>query len=314
MVNIWAKQLALFINISVKAGTPLLLAALGEIYTERSGVLNLGLEGIMLLGAVTGFIATYSTGSPVIGIMISLIAGAVLGLVHAFVCVSLRANQVVTGLALVMVGTGLSSLLGRRYVGVALSNPLRPIELPILSDIPVIGKGFFYHDPLVYTSYVLVVILWFILFKTKIGIMIRAVGEDPAAADSMGVNVYLVRYICTIFGGSLVGLSGAYISLAYTPMWIEGITVGRGWIALALVILATWNPARAILGAYLFGSTEVLQYWLQMPLQRHGIDPSILGTLPYVVTIIALLIGSLESIRKRIGAPAALGKPYVRGE
>ncbi|RLF17482.1 MAG: ABC transporter permease, partial [Thermoprotei archaeon] len=302
MTNVIAKQIALFINISIKAGTPLLLASLGEIYAERSGILNLGLEGIMLVGAVTGFILAHSTGNPLIGIIVSLLAGALMGLMHAFVCVTLRANQVVAGLALVMIGTGLSSLLGRSYVGVALEKPLRPLKIPVLSEIPILGEGFFYHDILIYTSYVLVPLLWFILYKTKVGIQIRAVGENPAAADSMGVNVYLIRYACTIFGGSLAGLAGAYISLAYTPMWMEGITVGKGWIALALVIFAMWDPLRAVLGAYLFGTTDVLQYWLQMPLQRRGIDPSILGTLPYIATIIALLIGSFERIRKRIGA------------
>ncbi|RLF22866.1 MAG: ABC transporter permease [Thermoprotei archaeon] len=306
-------ELGHLLNISIKAGTPLLLASLGEVYAERSGVLNLGLEGIMLIGAATGFIVAYSTGCPELGVLAAIVAGAIIGLLHAFVCISLQANQVVAGLALVMVGTGLSSLMARDYVGIALKRALRPVKIPGLSRIPIIGEGFFHHDILVYASYFITLILWFIMYKTKYGIWIRAVGEDPSAADAMGVNVYLVRYICTTFGGAMAGLAGAHISLAYTPMWVEGITVGRGWIALALVIFAMWDPLRAMIGAYLFGTTEVLQYWLQMPLQAMGIDPSLLGTFPYVATIIVLLVGSFERIRKRIGAPASLGKPYVRG-
>ncbi len=309
------EDVAISLKIAVEAGTPILLASLGEIYAERSGVLNLGVEGMMMLGAVVGFATTLATKNPILGVLFASLVAALLSLVHAFACVSLKANQVVSGLALTMLGVGISGVLGRRFVGSPL--PVRVAEVPIpgLSDIPLIGKAFFSHDPFVYLSYALVAILWFVLYKTKLGIEIRAVGEDPSAADAAGVNVALIQYCCVALGGALAGLGGAYLSVVYTPAWIENMTAGRGWIAIALVIFAMWDPLRAVIGAYLFGGLEALQFRLQQVLFfGYRIPVTLLGSLPYVATIAVLVFASSEAVRKRIGAPSALGKPYFREE
>ena len=295
---------------AVSAGTPLLLATIGEIFAERSGVLNLGVEGMMIMGAVSGFVVTMFTGSPAIGLLAALVAGGLLALLHAFISISLRGNQVVSGLALTMIGLGLSALMGRGVVGVPLKAKVGGLSIPLLSNIPIIGTIFFKQNPLVYFSYALVALSWFILYKTKLGIAIRAVGENPSAADAMGVNVYLIRYACVVFGGILAGLAGAYLSIVYIPAWVEGMTAGRGWIAVALVIFALWDPIRAMLGAYLFGGLEAAQFTLQ----AIGINPSILGTFPYLATIAVLTLSASETMRKRIGAPSALCKPYIREE
>ncbi len=295
---------------AIPAGTPLLLGTLGEIYAERSGVLNLGVEGMMIMGAVTGFGVTLTTGNVWLGIAVAALVGGLLALVHAFVSITLRANQVVSGLALTMFGSGLSGLIGKRYVGIPLPFRLRSLSIPLLSDIPILGPVLFRHDPLVYLSLALVPLLWFVLFKTRAGISIRSVGEAPATADALGVNVYLVRYLCVFFGGILAGLGGAYLSVVYAPAWVEGMTAGAGWIVIALTIFAMWSPTRALVGAYLFGGVKVLQYRLQ-PL---GISPNLLNMLPFIFTIIVLLAGTGEVIRKRIGAPSALGIPYAREE
>ncbi|MFQ5911487.1 MAG: ABC transporter permease, partial [Thermoplasmata archaeon] len=214
--------------------------------------------------------------------------------------------------ALAMFGLGLSGLLGKEYIGRPLPSSLiiRPVSIPALREIPVLGRFLFQQDPLVYLSIMLVVALWFALFKTRLGITIRSVGEDPATCDALGVNVYLTRYLCVLLGGVLAGLAGAHLSVAFAPAWTEGMTAGRGWIVIGLTIFAMWRPSRALLGAYLFGVVEALQYTLQ-PLR---ISPQILAMLPYVFAIVVLLIGTRETIRKRLGAPAALGIPYARGE
>ena len=295
---------------AIPAGTPLLFGTLGEIYAERSGVLNLGIEGMMIMGAVTGFGVTLTTGNVWLGIAMAALVGGLLALIHAFVSITLRGNQVVSGLALTMFGLGLSGLIGKRYVGIPLPFRLRSLSIPVLSGIPILGPVLFQHDPLVYLSLALVPLLWFVLFKTRAGISIRSVGEAPATADALGVNVYLVRYLCVFFGGILAGLGGAYLSVVYAPAWIEGMTAGAGWIVIALTIFAMWSPTRALVGAYLFGGVKVLQYRLQ-PL---GISPNLLNMLPFIFTIIVLLAGTGEVIRKRIGAPSALGTPYAREE
>lgn len=295
---------------AIRAGTPLLFGTLGEIYAERSGVLNLGVEGMMIMGAVTGFGVTLATDNVWLGIALAAVVGGLLALVHAFLSITLRANQVVSGLALTMFGLGLSGLVGKRYVGTPLPFRLRSVPIQVLSDIPILGPLLFQHDPLVYVSLALVPLLWFILFKTRVGISIRSVGESPATADALGVNVYLVRYLCVFIGGMFAGLGGAYLSVVYAPAWIEGMTAGAGWIVIALTIFAMWSPVRALLGAYLFGWVKVLQYRLQ-PL---GISPNLLNMLPFIFTIIVLLAGTGEVIRKRIGAPSALGIPYAREE
>ncbi len=302
---LWTAVLA-----AIPAGTPYLYATLGEIYAERSGILNLGVEGMMIMGAVTGFGVTLSTGNPWLGFAAAAVVGALMALIHAFMSITLRANQIVSGLALTMFGLGLSGLLGRRYIGTPLPVRVHEVPIPLLSEIPVIGPLVFNHDPIVYLSFVLVPVLGFVLFHTRLGISIRSVGENPATADAMGVNVFLIRYACTVFGGALAGIAGAYLSIVYAPAWIEGMTAGAGWIAIALTIFALWSPYRALLGAYLFGGVKVLQYRLQ-PL---GISPNLLNTLPFVLTILVLLLATGEVQRRRIGMPAALGIPYSREE
>ncbi|MFQ6014671.1 MAG: ABC transporter permease [Anaerolineae bacterium] len=295
---------------AIPAGTPLLLGTLGEIYAERSGVLNLGVEGMMIVGAVTGFGVTLATSNPWLGFLAAAVVGGLLALVHAFVSITLRANQIVSGLALTMVGLGLSGLVGKRFVGTPLPVRLRPVSIPGLSDLPFLGPLLFQYDPLVYLALALVPLLSFVLYQTKAGISIRSVGESPATADALGVDVYLVRYLCVFFGGIMAGFGGAYLSVVYAPAWIEGMTAGAGWIVIALTIFAMWSPIRALLGAYLFGGVKVLQYRLQ-PL---GISPNLLNMLPFIFTILVLLAGTGEVIRKRIGAPSALCIPYAREE
>lgn len=295
---------------AIPAGTPLLFGTLGEIYAERSGVLNLGIEGMMIMGAAAGFGVTLATGNVWLGLTLAAMAGGLLALIHAFLSITLRANQVVSGLALTMFGLGMSGMLGKRYIGTPLPYRLRVAPIPLLKEIPFLGPILFQHDPLVYLSVLLVPLLWFMLFKTRAGISIRSVGEAPATADALGVNVFLVRYLCVFLGGVLAGLGGAYLSVVYAPAWIEGMTAGAGWIVIALTIFAMWSPTRALMGAYLFGWVKVLQYRLQ-PL---GVSPNLLNMLPFFFTIIVLLAGTGEVIRKRIGAPSALGIPYAREE
>ncbi len=280
---------------AVRAGSPLLAGTLGEIYTERSGVLNLGLEGMMLMGAVSAFAVAQMTGSVWLGVLAAVLVGGMMALLHGFMCIGLKVNQYVSGLALTMLGSGLSSIVGFGYIGIR-GRSLRPV--------------LFGFDSLVYLFILMVPLLWFLLFRTSYGIVIRSVGENPAAADSLGVSVDRVRYACTVFGGALAGLSGAYLSVSYIPSWTQNMTSGRGWVVLALTIFASWDPLGALLGAWLFGGIEALQYRLQ-PL---GISPSLLGTLPFVFTILILLLGSRKGIRRMRGAPSALAKPYRRGE
>lgn len=282
------------IRAAIRAGSPLLVGTLGEIYTERSGILNLGVEGMMLVGAVTAFSVTQATGSIFLGIIAAIIAGGLMGLIHAFMCITLKVNQYVSGLALVMVGSGVSSLIGLGFIGIRGKN-LNPV--------------LFGFDILVYVFLALAGVLWFVMYRTKLGIEIRSVGENPAAADAMGVNVDRIRYMCTVFGGMMVGLAGSYLSVAYLSSWTDNMTSGRGWIILALTIFASWDPRGAVIGAWLFGGIEALQYRLQ-PL---GISPSFLNMLPFIATIIILVVSG--RLTKGGGQPPeALGKPYRRGE
>ena len=298
-------MIELIIKAVIDASTPILLGGLGEIFAERSGVINLGLEGIMMLGATAAFIVSLFTGDPLLGIIIALFAGGLMSLVHGFVSISLRGNQIVSGIALSMFGIGLSSLIGDPYIGNR-GVTLSPIRIPILSNIPILGPAIFSDDIIVYSTYVLVPIFWFLLYKTKIGLEVRSVGDTPRVAESLGINVYLTRYLCVFFGGMMSGLAGAYLSLSYIPAWTNNMTAGRGWIAVALAAFSLWDPLKAMIGAYLFGSTEALQYFLQ-PI---GLPASILAMLPYLITIIALSVISVKSIREKIGAPKALGEPY----
>ncbi|GAA4650884.1 ABC transporter permease [Kistimonas scapharcae] len=271
----------------VRTGTPLLLVALGEMVCEKSGVLNLGQEGMMLMGAVAGFMGAVTTGSLTLGVLIGMTAGVAMALLFGLVALNLRANQVATGLALTIIGTGLSAWIGGDYVGRALTG-IQPMVIPWLSEIPVIGKALFTQDPLVYVSLILTLLAWCFFRFTHAGLTTLAVGENPHSATAVGLPVMPVRYLAVLFGGAMAGLGGAYLSLAYTPLWTENMTAGRGWIALALVVFASWRVGRIILGAWLFGAASILH----LVLQGTGVSVSsnLLATLPYVATIVVLVL------------------------
>ena len=292
----------------ISAATPLLLAALGELVVERSGVLNLGIEGMMLAGGVAGFAVTVSTGSAILGIVCAMLAGMLMALVFGVLTLSLMANQVATGLALTIFGIGVSSLIGASYVGVPV-DPLGKLDIPGLSNLPVIGPLLFSHDILIYASILLTgAVAWF-LKRTRAGMILRAIGDSDESAHSIGYDVIRVRYMAVLFGGLTAGLAGAFLSLSYTPLWIENMTAGRGWIALALVVFATWRPWRVLFGAYLFGGVTILQLsaqgagWFDVPAQ-------IMSMLPYLATIAVLVIIAAGPWRARLDAPACLGKPF----
>jgi ABC-type uncharacterized transport system permease subunit len=292
------------------AGTPLLLGTLGEIVTERSGVLNLGVEGMMAIGAMTAFTVTMTTGSPWLGLLAAVAAGTLAAGIHAFVSITLKANQVVSGLALTMLGLGVSGLFGKPFIGRPLPSKLSTLSIPGLADIPVAGRILFSQDPLFYLAVILGILLWFLLTRTRWGIEIRSVGENPAAAEVQGINVARIRYLCVLLGGALAGMAGAHLSLVYSKSWTEGLTGGRGWIVIALTIFALWNPLRAFLGAFLFGCIFVLQYLLQ-PI---GVPPNLLAMMPYLATLAVLLGGGLRKDHRRLLAPAKLGEAYTKGE
>ncbi len=292
------------------AGTPLLLGTIGEIVTERAGILNLGIEGMMAVGAVTAFMTTFSTGSVILGVMVAIVAGMAVSLIHAFMSVTLKANQVVSGLSLVMFGLGASGLWGKGFIGTPLPTRVSFIRIPFLCNIPYIGGMFFEQDPFFYAAVILGIIFWFLVFHTRWGIVLRSVGENPAASETQGVRVYLVQYLAVMIGGAFAGLAGAHLSLSYSASWSEGMTGGRGWIVIALTIFAKWNPLKAYYGAFLFGGIFVVQYLLQ-PM---GIPPNVLGMFPYLITLIVLISGGIGSIKRKGVAPEMLGEPYIRGE
>ncbi len=295
---------------TIRAGTPLVFAALGELVTEKSGVLNLGIEGMMLIGAVAGFIATVVTGDPWIGVVAAALAGAAISVLFGFLTLNLMANQVATGLALTIFGVGLSAFAGLSYIGTPITG-LAPIAVPGLSSIPVIGPLVFNHDPLVYLSLAMFAgVAWF-LYRSRGGLILRAVGESHHAAHAIGFSVVRVRYLAIMFGGAMSGLAGAYLALVYTPQWAENMTAGRGWIALALVVFATWRPARVLLGAYLFGGITIIGLHVQAA--GFGISPHLLATLPYLATVVVLVLISRDPARIRLNAPAALGTPFHAG-
>ena len=307
------------LTIAIAAGTSLVYATIGEIYTERSGILNLGVEGIMIMGAVIAFAAAYHTDSAWAGVIVAMLSGGLLALIHAFLTITLRAEQVVTGLAITLAGVGLASFLGQKLGPeggplVGLIGPrFQDIAIPGLSQIPIIGPALFNQDILVYLMYVLAIVSTYYLYKTRSGLHLRAVGESPQTADALGVSVFGTRYIYTIIGGMLIAMGGAHLSLAYTPGWTENLTGGRGWIAVALVIFAAWDPLRAVLGALLFGGVNAIQFRLQA--QGTTIPASLLNMLPYILTVVVLVLTTwLEALNKRVGAPAALGLPYNREE
>ena len=298
---------AQLVVLTLAAGTPLVFAALGELVTEKSGVLNLGVEGMMLVGAVVAFIVAANSKSPWLGLGAGMCAGAALSLIFAVVTLTLQANQVASGLALSLFGVGLSAFIGLDYVSVVI-EPIKPLAISGLSDLPVIGKLLFGHNPLVYLSLVLFAAIQWFLYKSRAGLVLRAVGESPQSAHAIGYPVVRIRYLAVLFGGACAGLGGAYLSIAYNPSWTENMTAGRGWIALALVVFATWKPWRVLAGAYLFGGVTLAQFQAQ----GLGVDiPSqYLSMLPYVATIVVLAIISRDATVIRLNAPASLGKAF----
>jgi simple sugar transport system permease protein len=287
--------------------TPLLLAALGETVAERAGVLNLGVEGMMLVGAVSAFIVTSETGSDILGLLAAMLAAAGIAAIFGALTLTLAANQVATGLAATIFGTGLSALLGARFVGKSVV-PLPRLHLPVLSDIPLLGPLFLQQDGMAYLGLALTAGLAWTMAQTRAGMILRAVGESDTAAHALGHNVIGVRYAAVLFGGAMAGLGGAYLSLASTPMWIEGLTAGRGWIALALVVFGAWRPWRVLAGAYLFGGINVLQLYLQGA-GFVAVPTQVLAMIPYLATILVLMAMSSGGAR-RLQAPACLGKPF----
>lgn len=298
---------------SIIAGTPLLLATLGEIITQKSGNINLGVEGMMLIGGVSGFGIGYYLDNPYMAILGAAIAGGLGALIYGFLTISLRANQIVSGLSLTIFGTGFSSFLGTNFIGKKMSQGVigffKPIEIPILSRIPFLGEILFNQDIYIYLSYLLAILFGIYLYKTRMGLKLKAIGENPSAADASGVKINMYKYIHILLGGALCGLGGAYLSVVQVPTWQENITAGRGWIAIALVIFSKWNPFKAIYGAYLFGGLSIVGFRLQYL----NISQNLLNMLPYLVTIIVLVISSKNNSREG-GPPKALSIPYFREE
>ncbi len=291
----------------ISTATPLLLAATGELVTEKSGVLNLGVEGMMLMGAVIGFITGLASGNHVLALAAAAAAGTGMAALFGLLTLILRANQVASGLALTIFGVGLSALLGAGYVGQPITA-LPPVFPGALARVPVIGPLLFGHDILVYLSFVMIgAVSWF-LYRTRAGLVLRAVGDAHDSAHAIGYPVIGIRFAATLFGGAMAGLAGAYLSLSYTPMWAENMTAGRGWIALALIVFATWRPGRVLSGAYLFGAVSILQLHAQGA--GWGIPAQFLNMLPYLATIIVLVVISRNSTRIHLNAPACIGKVF----
>lgn len=304
-----------FLTAAMIASTPLVFATLGEINTERGGNLNLGIEGMMYIGAVIGFKVGLLTSNPILAILGAIFAGVIGSLIFGFLTVSLRANQIVSGLTLTLFGTGFAGFVGEHMVGQRAPDEImsffQKIKIPGLGDIPGIGQIFFNHDILIYTGYVLVIFFSFYLYYTRKGLNLRFVGENPAAADALGINVSLYKYVHIMIGGAMCGLAGGYLSLVYVPAWQNSIVSGRGWIAVALVIFSRWNPSRALLGAVFFGGLDILGFRLQkynLPISQYFLD-----ALPYVMTILVLVLGSIRKSVKT-EAPKGLGISYFREE
>jgi ABC-type uncharacterized transport system permease subunit len=290
------------------AATPLLIAALGELVVERSGVLNLGVEGMMVMGAVTGFAVALTTGSPWLGVVAAIIVGALFSLLFGFLTLTLVTNQVATGLALTLLGIGLSGMIGESFVGQP-GIKLGTLYIPGLTDLPFVGKLFFGQDPIFYLSIALTFgVAWF-LFRTRAGLTLRSVGDNHGSAHALGINVIGIRYLAVMFGGACAGLAGGFLSLVYTPQWIENMTAGRGWIALALVVFASWRPLRVLAGAYLFGAVSIGQLHAQA--LGIGIPSQLLSSLPYLATIVVLVLISRNRRLTMINTPASLGRPFV---
>ena len=318
-------DLIIILQAGVATGTVLLFATIGEIFSERSGVLNLGVEGMMLIGAMSAFSVTISTGNPWLGVLVAMFFAGLISQVHAFITITLQADQVVSGLSLTFLGTGISLVLGEGLSKAGTVSLLPNFSIPLLSKIPLLGPIFFENQSImVYIGYLMVPVAWYYINRTRPGLHLRAVGEYPSAADALGINVFRMRYAYVFVGGMLAGLAGATISLAVAPGWFSELTTaGQGWIAIGLVIFAQWDPVRAAVGSYAFGALRRLILDIQGPTVLFGMANPFyynpywgffLQMLPYAFTVIVLVIGSREAIRKRLGAPAALGNPYIRGE
>ena len=291
----------------ITAATPLIFAALGELITEKSGVLNLGVEGMMIMGAVLGFVVVHYSGSATLAVFASALAGALLAGVFAILVLVFHASQVPTGLALTIFGLGLSALIGQSMIGVAYDG-IPKLSIQFLTDIPLVGKILFHQDALVYLSIFMVFLVMWFLNKTRAGLILRAVGDSHDAAHAMGYSVFKIRLLATLFGGAMAGVGGAYLSLSYSPLWVEGMTAGRGWIALALVVFASWRSGRILLGAYLFGGITILQLHAQA--LGIGVPSQIMSMLPYLATIVVLVLISRDRAKIKLNAPASLGKPF----
>ena len=291
----------------ITASTPLLLAATGELVTEKAGVLNLGVEGMMLVGAIAAFATAVSTGSGLLAILVGAFSGVAVAAIFAVLTLTFLANQVATGLALTIFGVGLSALIGSSFVGISL-EPLPQLSVEFLSTIPILGELLFGHDLLVYLSFIMILLAGYFLSKTRSGLILRAVGESHDSAHALGYSVLTVRYLAVLFGGFMSGLAGSYLSLVYTPLWAENMTAGRGWIALALVVFGTWRAGRIAFGAYLFGAITILQ----LHVQGWGINiaSQFMTMLPYIATVIVLVFISSDKIKIRINAPQSIGKVF----
>jgi simple sugar transport system permease protein len=288
----------------------ILYASIGEIFAQRSGIMNLGLEGIMLMGAVSGYMTVVATHNLALSILVVILVGAVLGIIYAFLTVTLRANQIVCGLAMLTFGMGLSGFLGKSVSGVSANMKFEKFDFPLLSQIPILGDIFFKQDLLVYIMYLIIPLSIFYIYKTKQGMILRALGENPAALDVEGINIFTLRYSYVIFGCIMTTVSGAYLSLAYTNFWSEGMTGGRGWIAAALVTFSSWKPKLAVWGALLFGGISIIGSNLQIYLPI--IPSQFFSMFPYIATIIVLILASGSFRRKRAEEPSSLGVPYER--
>ena len=291
----------------ITASTPLLLAATGELVTEKAGVLNLGVEGMMLVGAIAAFATAVSTGSGLLAILVGAFSGVAVAAIFAVLTLTFLANQVATGLALTIFGVGLSALIGSSFVGISL-EPLPQLNVEFLSTIPILGELLFGHDVLVYLSFIMILLAGYYLSKTRSGLILRAVGESHDSAHALGYSVLTVRYLAVLFGGFMSGLAGSYLSLVYTPLWAENMTAGRGWIALALVVFGTWRAGRIAFGAYLFGAITILQ----LHVQGWGINiaSQFMTMLPYLATVIVLVFISSDKMKIRINAPQSIGKVF----
>jgi len=318
-------------NATVNASTVLILAGLGELISERAGVLNLGVEGIMLVGALSGFITASMTGSPWLGLGVALVAGGLVSLLHAFLCISLQSDQAVSGIMITLLGTGLTTYFGNSWTGKSVAGfPERtlPVVGDLLLELPILGPAVFESTVTDYAALLLVLLVWLFLFRTNVGLELVSVGEDPETADTMGVDVFKARYLAVILGGILAAAAGAHLSLAFNKIWSASMTAGRGWIAVALVIFARWRPARILVGAYLFGLFDALQLFSQglslslppgtplagllNPVIGFVMNPTIMSTYPYIATLLVLVVTVVRAENRDFAQPSALVQSYSR--